>query len=160
MKPSQQQSFLFSTREWILTTATPGYQQSLVCSLEQKVARRSFLWAHFYGAFKTTGNSLKKTRLNHDDSDLQAGALEKRPEFPTWNSELDDCSNVFSQSELVFFRVPSCLELTEVWVFPVPSFELFWMRQKSYWIESMANVFNLFRPIVLHVNVYPFKLRK
>jgi hypothetical protein len=43
-----------------------------------------------YGAFKTTGNPEKNPRSNHDDvRDLQVEAL-KRPEFPTYNSELDD----------------------------------------------------------------------
>ena len=37
----------------------------------------------------------------------------KVPEFPTWKSELDDLKD-FSQSEIVFFRVPGCLEHTEV----------------------------------------------
>jgi hypothetical protein len=80
----------------------------------------------------------------------------KRPEFTTWMT----VQSVFSQSELVFLRVHSCLELTEVWHFPGLSLQLFWMQQKSCWIDSMANVFNLFWPMVLHVNVYPFKLRK
>ena len=68
----------------------------------------------------------------------------KRPEFPTWNSELDDRSKriflvrapFFSEisvvlnslkSEISQFRVSSC----------------FWMQQKSCWID-----------------VYPFKLGK
>jgi hypothetical protein len=47
-------------------------------------------------------------RSNHDDvNDLQVGrSSRKRPEFPTCNSELDDRSNVFSQSEFVFSEFP------------------------------------------------------
>jgi hypothetical protein len=99
-------------------------------------------------------------RLNHDVSNLQVGALERGPSsrlgIPSWMI----VQNVFSQLELVFVRVPSCLELTEVWHFPVPSFQLFWTQQKSCWIDSIANVFNFSWPIVIHVNVYPLNLEK
>jgi hypothetical protein len=53
--------------------------------------------------------TLKKTRLNHDVSDLEVGALE-RARVPSWMN----VQNVFPLSELVIFHVSSCLELTEV----------------------------------------------
>ena len=58
----------------------------------------------------------------------------KRPEFPSWDSELDDSSNrFFSQSELVFFFwIPSCFKCTEVGDFRVPSSQLFWMWHYSW----------------------------
>ena len=50
---------------------------------------------------------------NHDVSDLQVGALERGQSsqlgIPSWMT----VQNIFSQSELIFFLVPSCLELTE-----------------------------------------------
>ena len=57
----------------------------------------------------------KKTRLNHDDvSDLQVVALKRgqcsRFRIPSWMT----VQKVFSQSELAFSQVPSCLELTAV----------------------------------------------
>jgi hypothetical protein len=67
------------------------------------------------------------------------------PEFPSWNSELDDLSkshqfpvgtSFFSKFLIVLnFRVSGC----------------FLMQQKSCWIDSIGNVFNLFWPMVLHV---------
>ena len=38
-------------------------------------SKSGILW--IYGAFKTTGNSGKKTKSIHDVSDLQVGALER-----------------------------------------------------------------------------------
>ncbi len=32
------------------------------------------------------------------------------PEFPTWNSDLNDCSTTLSVSEVVFFQVPSTMD--------------------------------------------------
>jgi hypothetical protein len=68
-------------------------------------SKSGILW--IYGAFKTTGNS-EKTRVNHDVRDIQVGALEKgsrkRPEFPTWNSELDDRSKCVFPVEANFFQ--------------------------------------------------------
>ena len=56
----------------------------------------------------------KKTRLNHDDViDLQVVALER---VRIYNSEFERMivQNLFSVSELVYSRLSSCLELTEV----------------------------------------------
>jgi hypothetical protein len=92
------------------------------------------LW--IYCAFKTT---LEKTRLNHDVSDLQVGALERSLSSLSGILSWMTVQNVFSQSELVFSRVASCLELLD---FPVLSFQMFLMWQKS---------------CECHVNVYPFK---
>jgi hypothetical protein len=110
------------------------------------------LW--IYGAFKTTGNSGTKNKVYSWRQWPSSRSLERGP-----SSRLQ---HVFSQSELVFFslKIPTCSELTEVWDFPVLSFQLFWMRQKSCWIDSMASVFNLLWPMILHVNVFPFKLGK
>jgi predicted XRE-type DNA-binding protein len=61
-------------------------------------SKSAILW--IYGAFKTTGNSKKKTRLNHDISDLQFRALERGQRsqlgIPSWIT----VQNVFSQSEI------------------------------------------------------------
>jgi hypothetical protein len=56
-----------------------------------------------------------KTRSNHDYvSDLQVVVLRKRPEFLTYNSELDDRLKLIFTVGAWFFRVPSCLELAVV----------------------------------------------
>lgn len=54
------------------------------------------------------------------------------PEFPTLISELDDHSNRFFPVKARFFRVHSCLKLTEVGDFRVPSSQLFWTRYFSH----------------------------
>jgi hypothetical protein len=91
----------------------------LFCAhLNRNVVWRSILWANFviklsnsFSGFVILSRqlgTLKKTRLNHDVSDLQVGALEKcqssRLGIPSWVT----VQNVFSQSELVYFRFPSC----------------------------------------------------
>jgi hypothetical protein len=56
--------------------------------------------------------TLKKTQSKYDDViDLQVVALERGK---IYNSELVTIQNLFSQSELAYSRLPSCLELTEV----------------------------------------------
>lgn len=70
-----------------------------------------------FGAFKTTGNSEKTSVIIRSESQ----SSRKRPEFPAWNSELDD--RFLSRSS--FFRVPSCHERTEVGGLRFPSWLLF-----------------------------------
>jgi hypothetical protein len=82
--------------------------------------------------------SLKKTRSNHDVSDLQVGALESAlsSRLPSWMT----VQNIFSQWSSLKSEISK-----------FPSFQLFWVGE---------NVFNLFCLMVLHVNVYYFKLGK
>ena len=48
----------------------------------------------------------KKTRSTHDDViDLQVIALERGPEFPTYNSELDDRSKLIFLFGASFFLI-------------------------------------------------------
>ena len=76
------------------------------------LSKSGILW--FYGAFTTTGNSEKKTRLNHDVCDLQVVTLERGPISGLGMPSRMTVQNVFSQSELDFSQVPSCLEINEV----------------------------------------------
>jgi hypothetical protein len=92
------------------------------------------LW--IYAAFKTTGNSEKKQGWIMTSVIIRS----ERLEFPSW------------------MTVQMHFPVVAIYIYL--SSHLFWMRQKSCWIDSMANVFNLFWPMVLHVNVYPFKLGK
>ena len=102
--------------------------QLLCCShLNRKVAQQSFLWAnsviklcHQSLAFSTfivlsrQLGTLKKTRLNYDVNDLQVRALERGQRSQLGILNQMTVKRVFSQSECVFFQVPSCLDLTEV----------------------------------------------
>jgi hypothetical protein len=75
--------------------------------------------------------------------------------FPTWNSQLDDRSKRIFPATASFFQ-SSQLSGTH-WSL---SFQLFWTWQKSYRFDSVVNVFNLFCPMTLRVNVSPFKIGK
>jgi hypothetical protein len=56
-----------------------------------------------------------KTMANHDDvRDLEVGALEIGPSSQLAIVRWITIQNVYSHLVLVFFRVPRCLELTEV----------------------------------------------
>jgi hypothetical protein len=111
----------------------------LCCTLlYRKVVRQSYFWSNFVmildhqslafsgfmGLSRQLGTLRKKTRSNHDISDLQVGALERRPSsrlgIPSWMI----IQNVYSQSEhisspavlnslksdIFLIRVSSCCE--------------------------------------------------
>jgi hypothetical protein len=118
----------------------------LCCAhLNRKVARVVLLVGKFWhqtlpsksgilwicDAFKTTWNS--------EGSSGQSSR--KRPEFPTWNSELDDCSKrIFPVGTHFFPEFPIVLILLKRVISPFRVCSCFERAHTSCWIDCMANV--------------------